>query len=173
MPIPDQANNVIAWDDNQYIGVADTFDSWRKKTNGLKPYIDAADSQTSAVKIFEKTGGLTLSTTAWTDLQTRAGGGQDGTIYDWTKFKRLGVHTGTTNYGTTLGSYMEISTAVLKLVTTNEVFTTMVPFYDGDGKSYAYIQIKYKDVNTLQAKYGGTISVTDAKPVIYFIYGIN
>ena len=171
MSIP--STEVITWDANTYLGTGDTFETWRKKTNGLKPYIDAADSQTSAVKIFEKTGGLTLSAAAWTDLQTRAGGGQDGTIYDWTKFKRLGFHTGTTNFGTTLGSYMEISTAVLKLVTTNEVFTTMVPFYDEQGKSYAYIEIKYKDVNTFQVKYAGTISVTAAKPVIYFIYGIN
>ena len=36
MPIPDQTNNVATWDDNQYVSVADTFDSWRKKTNGLK-----------------------------------------------------------------------------------------------------------------------------------------
>jgi len=40
MPIPDQTNNVTTWDDNQHVSVGDTFDSWRKKTNGLKSSID-------------------------------------------------------------------------------------------------------------------------------------
>jgi hypothetical protein len=42
MPIPDQANNVTLWTDDTYVGVGDSFDSWRKKTNGLRTLMDGS-----------------------------------------------------------------------------------------------------------------------------------
>lgn len=38
MTIP--SDQLITWDENQYLNTVDTFDIWRKKTNGLKVYID-------------------------------------------------------------------------------------------------------------------------------------
>jgi len=42
MPIPDQSNNVTLWTDDTYVGVGDSFDSWRKKTNGLRTLMDGS-----------------------------------------------------------------------------------------------------------------------------------
>jgi hypothetical protein len=38
MAIP--SDQLITWDENQYLNTTDSFDIWRKKTNGLKKYFD-------------------------------------------------------------------------------------------------------------------------------------
>jgi hypothetical protein len=51
MAIP--STELITWDENQYLNTIDSFDTWRKKTNGLKKYLDdyfIADANT--VKVF-------------------------------------------------------------------------------------------------------------------------
>lgn len=65
MSIPSE--QIISWDDDTYVGVGDTFDSWRKKTNGIKSDLttridnhvtDGSGSHQASSISFNSSGGI-------------------------------------------------------------------------------------------------------------------